>query len=189
MDLHVHVYHNIKILMCKRLPCTYMEHSSKYMHDCTCIRKLLTITLNIFIVTAFRMRSSICLLIMALTLSAVKGIPLYRPPLENMDETKLDSHYDSNDYGGADKAITGDISYFTWLRHLLAGHKLQPASVEKRFAGMSMPYFKYQKNKRNNGIWIWMPAQGYVSVPQQEHSLVAGGDAGEAPGKVMRYGR
>ena len=52
---------------------------------------------------------------------------------------------------------------------------------------MSSPSQHFTKlNKRNNGIWIWMPSQGYVSVPQQEDSI--NGDVSN-PGKIMRYGR
>jgi hypothetical protein len=135
------------------------------------------------------MSSSLALLIIAVTLSVVMGNPLFRPPMENMDETKIESHYDSADYG-ADKAIAGDdISYFTWLRYLLGQHKLQPSSVDKRFDVMAMPYLKYHNSKRNNGIWIWTPSHGYVSVPQQQHSLAPTRDGSESPGKVMRYGK
>lgn len=43
-------------------------------------------------------------------------------------------------------------------------------SLEKRSGG-------------SQGTWIWMPAQGYVSVPHQEE-----GDAVGKNGKMMRYG-
>ena len=46
--------------------------------------------------------------------------------------------------------------------------------------------FAFQVDKRNNGIWIWMPAQGYVSVPHQQDGAAA--DEGK-PGKIMRYGK
>ncbi len=123
------------------------------------------------------------------TFTVVLGSTIYRPSSENMDEAKLEAHFDAADYG-VDKPITSDdISYFTWLRYLLSQHKLQPAAQEKRFTGMGMPYVKYQSGKRNNGIWIWMPAQGYVSVPQQQHALTAASENSENPGKVMRYGK
>ena len=56
--------------------------------------------------------------------------------------------------------------------------------VHKRFS--NTPYLKYKLNKRNNGIWIWMPAQGYVSVPRQQE---AGENSVAKPGKIMRYGK
>ena len=83
------------------------------------------------------------------------------------------------------------------LRQVLAGkvsheapakHHNQEKSFEqhKRFTDFTTPYLQYKLDKRNNGIWIWMPAQGYVSVPRQEE---ASENDISKPGKIMRYGR
>ena len=58
--------------------------------------------------------------------------------------------------------------------------------LHKRFTDFTTPYLKYKLDKRTNGIWIWMPAQGYVSVPRQEETSE---NAIGKPGKIMRYGR
>ena len=57
-------------------------------------------------------------------------------------------------------------------------------SNSKRYSDFAMPYIKY---KRNNGIWIWMPAQGYVSVPKDQQALDSADAAKQ--GKIMRYGK
>lgn len=56
-------------------------------------------------------------------------------------------------------------------------------SPAKRFSDF-MPYIK---SKKNNGIWIWMPAQGYVSVPKDQQALENAEAAKQ--GKIMRYGK
>ena len=59
---------------------------------------------------------------------------------------------------------------------------LPPPSV---YMNKLQPYIQKPPSKRN-GFWIWMPAQGYVSVPQEE---VAGGQSkGNGAGNVLRYG-
>ena len=63
-------------------------------------------------------------------------------------------------------------------------HKRAEVVPVKRFTDFGLPYYKY---KRNNGIWIWMPAQGYVSVPKDQQAL-ANADANKQ-GKIMRYGK
>jgi hypothetical protein len=55
--------------------------------------------------------------------------------------------------------------------------------MNKRFSDF-MPYIK---SKKNNGIWIWMPAQGYVSVPKDQQALENAEAAKQ--GKIMRYGK
>ena len=78
-------------------------------------------------------------------------------------------------------------SYLQWLRLLLQQPRNEEAQMipQKRFTDLSMPYVKYKVDKRNNGVWIWMPAQGYVSVPHQQEE---GDNALGKPGKIMRYG-
>ncbi len=56
----------------------------------------------------------------------------------------------------------------------------------KRFTDFSMPYMKYKVDKRGDGVWIWMPAQGYVSVPHQQEE---GENSLAKQGKIMRYGK
>ena len=63
---------------------------------------------------------------------------------------------------------------------------LPPPSV---YMNKLQPYIqKPSKRNRHDGFWIWMPAQGYVSVPQEE---VAGGSSkgNGGGGNVLRYGR
>jgi len=38
-----------------------------------------------------------------------------------------------------------------------------------------------------NGAWIWMPAQGYVSVSNSQQA--SGGDVSGKHGRIMRYGK
>ncbi|KAK3581725.1 hypothetical protein CHS0354_015494 [Potamilus streckersoni] len=47
------------------------------------------------------------------------------------------------------------------------------------------PYLQKRTAKRD-GFWIWMPAQGYVSVPREE---VSGGTSkGSSTSNLLRYG-
>ena len=41
--------------------------------------------------------------------------------------------------------------------------------------------------RSGNGAWIWMPAQGYVSVSKNQQT--SAGDAGGKHGRIMRYGK
>jgi len=41
--------------------------------------------------------------------------------------------------------------------------------------------------RSGNGAWIWMPAQGYVSVSKNQQA--SAGDAGGKHGRIMRYGK
>ena len=114
---------------------------------------------------------------------AVPYHPGSGPNAEELQQQALDSEFDL-----ANKPIVSENSYLTWLRYLLRQNKHAPtASAEKRFTEFSMPYFKYRQDKRNDGIWIWMPAQGYVSVPKQQQAIE--NDANGKPGKIMRYGK
>ena len=45
--------------------------------------------------------------------------------------------------------------------------------------------FPLSTSKRN-GFWIWMPAQGYVSVPAEQ--LAGGSSTGSGSGNLLRYG-
>lgn len=73
----------------------------------------------------------------------------------------------------------------SWLRSLLNNKNYynlaadKRAAPEYRFLQASMP------NKRNDGMWIWMPSQGYVSVPKDP----ALDDATGKNGKILRYGK
>ncbi len=58
--------------------------------------------------------------------------------------------------------------------------------MKRRFTDFNTPYMKYKVDKRNDGIWIWMPAQGYVSVPNQAEDQE---NALNKQGKIMRYGK
>jgi len=44
-----------------------------------------------------------------------------------------------------------------------------------------------QVKRSGNGAWIWMPAQGYVSVSKNQQA--AGGDVSGKHGRIMRYGK
>jgi len=41
--------------------------------------------------------------------------------------------------------------------------------------------------RSGNGAWIWMPAQGYVSVSNNQQAT--GGDVSGKHGRIMRYGK
>ena len=76
-------------------------------------------------------------------------------------------------------------AYLAWLRYMLRQNKVMEA--EKRMSDYRTPYnMKYRLDKRNDGIWVWMPAQGYISIPHQQEEA---NDAPEKPGKIMRYGK
>ncbi len=112
-------------------------------------------------------------------------------PLSNLAKTKLQSLYEDGDDSSESRGINnaGDITYLHWLKYALANHKYKPNTESKRFTSFSMPYYKYQAGKRNNGVWIWMPAQGYVSVPKQQQEAFLAEDGSGKPGKIMRYGK
>ena len=85
---------------------------------------------------------------------------------------------------------TSEDTYERFLRYLLRPSQREPIasadmSAAKRMADVQVPYLKYKVDKRDNGVWIWMPAQGYVSVPH--HQEEGHGDLSK-PGKIMRYG-
>ena len=44
----------------------------------------------------------------------------------------------------------------------------------------------YDEKTKRNGFWIWMPAQGYVSVPSEQLSEGSKNSGGNA--NVLRYG-
>ena len=46
-------------------------------------------------------------------------------------------------------------------------------------------YFNAEGKNKRNGFWIWMPAQGYVSVPNEQF---AEGSKTNGGGNVLRYG-
>ena len=91
--------------------------------------------------------------------------------------------------------IPSGLNAEEWMSYLLQTHQnrynnelrsVQTSYPQKRFADLGVPYLKYHYDKRNNGVWIWMPAQGYVSVPRKQQQ----GEAGDAKsGKIMRYGK
>lgn len=45
-------------------------------------------------------------------------------------------------------------------------------------------YFNAEAKNKRNGFWIWMPAQGYVSVPSEQFSEGSKTNGGN----VLRYG-
>ena len=142
------------------------------------------------------MNQSALLLITVAITTWIAMATAYRPQSQpqNLAETKIDSQFAlDDDYASAiNKPIVAanpEISFYTWLKYLANQHKVQP--YQKRYSNFGMPYFKTggQTGKRNpNGIWIWMPAHGYVSVPHENQALVADGGADKS-GNVMRYGR
>ncbi|KAH3701087.1 hypothetical protein DPMN_076071 [Dreissena polymorpha] len=46
-------------------------------------------------------------------------------------------------------------------------------------------YFDADAKNKRSGFWIWMPAQGYVSVPNEQ---ISEGTKGNGGGNVLRYG-
>lgn len=76
------------------------------------------------------------------------------------------------------------------LRYLLSNMRhnglslLPPPSV---YMNKLQPFIETpSKRNRYDGFWIWMPAQGYVSVPQEE--AAGGASKGNGAGNVLRYG-
>lgn len=57
---------------------------------------------------------------------------------------------------------------------------LQPSSLNAKRS-----IFGNRSTQKRGGIWIWMPAQGYVSVPRDE---VSGGGSKGASSNLLRYG-
>lgn len=50
------------------------------------------------------------------------------------------------------------------------------------------PFLQQTAAKRGEGgFWIWMPAQGYISVPKDDEGANAG--ANPSKGSILRYGR
>lgn len=57
---------------------------------------------------------------------------------------------------------------------------LQPSSINAKRSRFGNP-----STKKRGGIWIWMPAQGYVSVPRDE---VGGTSNKGSSSNLLRYG-
>ena len=85
-------------------------------------------------------------------------------------------------------APDSDSGYANLINYLQAQQEKihSTENMKRRFTDFNMPYMKYKVDKRNNGIWIWMPAQGYVSVPHQTEDQ---DNALNKQGKIMRYGK
>ena len=66
-------------------------------------------------------------------------------------------------------------SFQSWPRRYLYGHLLDDVDY-------SLPV-----KRTGNGAWIWMPAQGYVSVSKSQQA--SGGDVSGKHGRIMRYGK
>ncbi|KAI0232438.1 hypothetical protein LSAT2_017261 [Lamellibrachia satsuma] len=66
---------------------------------------------------------------------------------------------------------------FEWIMHLLENTK--PHDVTKKFSPSAV--------KRNRGMWIWMPSQGYVSVTKQVQPPI--NKSVDKQAKIFRYGR
>lgn len=90
--------------------------------------------------------------------------------------------------GPAERELNGELAYIlSNIRQKLRSTDsesypviLQPSSLN---AKRSM--FGNRSTKKRGGIWIWMPAQGYVSVPRDE---VSGGGNKGASSNLLRYG-
>jgi len=72
-----------------------------------------------------------------------------------------------------------------WPRRLIYSRVLRdPAAYDADYATDD----DLASSKRSgNGAWIWMPAQGYVSVSKNQQA--SAGDAGGKHGRIMRYGK
>lgn len=70
----------------------------------------------------------------------------------------------------------GPISQ-AWITHLLETSKVHSPTKKQTLRAA----------KRNRGMWIWMPSQGYVSVPKQMQSSV--NTPVDKQAKIFRYGR
>jgi len=71
----------------------------------------------------------------------------------------------------------------SWPRRHVLGHLLADP-YDADYAGDDSPVLV---KRSGNGAWIWMPAQGYVSVSSQQRA--AGGDVSGKHGRIMRYGK
>jgi len=76
-------------------------------------------------------------------------------------------------------------SFQSSLRRYLYGHLLvEPDDADYSTTDNSAaPVAK----RTGNGAWIWMPAQGYVSVSKNQQA--SAGDVSGKHGRIMRYGK
>lgn len=117
-------------------------------------------------------------------------------PAGPVDSDYFDSAHQADlvdsDYFGSAHPAAADSAKSDYLdsthpagpAHTDSTHRLDTAIPRKRFTEYGLPYFKY---KRNNGVWIWMPAQGYVSVPKDQQAI--NDNDPNKQGKIMRYGK
>lgn len=89
--------------------------------------------------------------------------------------------------------LRSDLPPFAWLRYII-NRSLQPAvAAGDEFDSLELASLansetgSFPPQKRNNGAWVWMPAQGYVSLPKNQQTADA--NANGKHGKIMRYGK
>lgn len=136
------------------------------------------------------MNPMVTLFLVTLLCGVVIGFAISQDVAKSEPETDLN---DLSDFNLNTKPSSSAQAYLNWMRYVLSNVKHQ--IPERRSANYDVPMAvldqrptRQAAQKRNgNGIWIWMPAQGYVSVPKHQQGLQ--GADGEKPGKIMRYGR
>ena len=92
-----------------------------------------------------------------------------------------------------DRPSLSDVAYrpltSSWLaRHYLYGGRLpvdRDSDADYSPFDNGLPPVVVKRS--GNGAWIWMPAQGYVSV-SKSHQATAGDVSGKH-GRIMRYGK
>ena len=97
---------------------------------------------------------------------------------------------DTDDYFLKDTPpIKSNNAEASWIEHMLRPVKTNKPDISamKRFSQNMYPHFDQDIRKRNNGVWIWMPAQGYVSLPKDQQ--ISENESQAKHGKIMRYGK
>ena len=110
------------------------------------------------------MKSELILVAMTCMLACVAAAAFHKRSSDFQEDTPY-----TLETGPSEGADIPDLA--TWLRYAL----------HRSNSGLKRSY-----EKRNNGVWIWMPAQGYVPVPKDQ---INGNGSQGKNGKIMRYGR
>ena len=86
------------------------------------------------------------------------------------------------------KASDDEAEAAHWLEEILRPIKSQASTYAmKKRLSTDFLFPQRPMHKRNNGVWIWMPAQGYVNMPKGEEG--GENESRSKNGKIMRYGR
>jgi len=72
-------------------------------------------------------------------------------------------------------------------RRYVVGHLLGDPYDADDYAAAAAAAEDSLAKRSGNGAWIWMPAQGYVSVSNSQQA--SGADVSGKHGRIMRYGK